>query len=100
MHFQKRWDSGSQNNMSEISKHALSEILGPLCAEQNVGNLQHLVSSNYGTPVRRTKLQKSKTKCTLENMGLLCAEQHVGNIKQTLSRFFGLRLAEQNVGNI
>ena len=32
--------------------------MGLLCAEQNVGNLQHLALRNSGTPMRRTKGQK------------------------------------------
>ena len=37
--FQQLWDSRAQNKTSDISKHALSGILGLLCAEQDVGNL-------------------------------------------------------------
>ena len=78
----KFWDSCAQNKSSEISskatfrnsgtpvrrithgtsqKHALSQIMGLLCAEQNVGNLNKNALS--------------------ECMGLLCAEQNVGNLR-------------------
>ena len=40
MDFQEFWDSCALNKTSEISKHALSGILGLLCAEQGVGNLK------------------------------------------------------------
>ena len=60
MHFQEFWDSCAQNRTSEISKNALSEILGLLCAEQNVGNLKLMRVQNI--------------------WGLLCAEQNVGNL--------------------
>ena len=62
MDFQEFWDSCAQSNTSEISriarsritilraqnktsevsKNALSKIMGPPCAEQNVGNLNKL----------------------------------------------------------
>ena len=38
--FQQLWDSRAQNKTSEISKNARSEIGGPLCAEQHVGNIK------------------------------------------------------------
>ena len=41
MYFQNFWDSGAQNKTSEISKNAFSEIMGLLCAEQDVGNLNN-----------------------------------------------------------
>ena len=40
LHFQEFWDSCAQNNTSEISKNVLAEILGFLCAEQNVVHLK------------------------------------------------------------
>ena len=39
MHFQKFCGSCTQNKTPKISKLALAEILGFLCAEQNVGNV-------------------------------------------------------------
>ena len=58
--FQEFWDSCAQNKTSEISKTALSGILGLLCAEQNVGNLKKCSFMNSGTPVRRTRRRKSQ----------------------------------------
>ena len=55
MHFQKFWDSCAQNKTSEISKNKFSGIVGLLCAEQNVRNLNKCTFNNSGTPVRRTK---------------------------------------------
>ena len=49
-----------QNKTSEISKNAVSEFLGLLCAEQNVGNIKNALS------------------CFV---GLRLAEQNVGNLK-------------------
>ena len=77
MHCQELWDSCAQNETSYISKMWLSGILGLPCAEQNVRNLKKCTFRNYGTPVRRTTRQK---------------------YQKSLSCFFGLRLAEQNVG--
>ena len=57
MHFQGLGNSCAQNQTSDISKTALSGILGLLCARQNVGNLQMLAFKNPGTPVRRTRRQ-------------------------------------------
>ena len=74
MHCQEFWDSCAQNKTSEISKNALSGILGHLfaeqtseisktvlsgilrllCAEQDVGNLKKWTFRNAGTPMRRT----------------------------------------------
>ena len=119
-YFQMLRDSCAQNKTLEISNTAISEILGLLCAEQDVGNLNQCTFSNSGTPVRRTKRLKYP-KCALQEswdsqaqnktseisknalskiMRLLCAEEHVGNIKFPLSCFVGLRLAEQNVENL
>ena len=44
LHFPEFWDTCAQNKTSEISKSALSGILGLLCAEQNVGSLKQLHS--------------------------------------------------------
>ena len=44
----------------EISNNTLVGILGLLCAEQNVGNLNNCTFRNSGTPVRRAKRRKSK----------------------------------------
>ena len=77
---QEFWESCAQNKTSEISKNALSGILGLLWAEQNVGNLKNGLTGmlgllrteqdignikkctfrNYGTPVRRTRRRKSQ----------------------------------------
>ena len=120
IHFQDFWDSCAWNKTSEISKNALSGIMGPLNAEQHVGNLKKCTFMNYGTPVRRTKRQISQKICfqkvrdssaqsntseisknALSGIpGLLCAEQNVGKLKHALSRILGLLCAEQNVGNL
>ena len=104
MDVQEFWDSCAQHKTSEISKNVLSQILGLLCAEQDVGNRKKLTFRNSGTPVSRTKRRKSR-KMTFKNsgtpvrrttrrkykkqnglsgiLGLLCAEQNVGNLKTT-----------------
>ena len=58
--FQEFWDPCVQNKTSEISKNALSGILGLLCAEQDVGNLKKWTFRNSGAPVRRTRRLKSQ----------------------------------------
>ena len=60
MHFQEFWDYCAQDKASEISKIALSGIMGLLCAEQNVRNLEKNTCRNSGTPVRRTERRKSQ----------------------------------------
>ena len=60
VHLQDFWDSCAQNKTSEISRNALSGVLGLLCAEQDVGNLKKCTSRNYGTPVRSTERRKSQ----------------------------------------
>ena len=72
MHFQELWDSCAQNYTSEFSntcsfrnsgtpvrrrrrrkyQNGPSEIMGPLCAEQDAGNLNKLTFRNFGTSVR------------------------------------------------
>ena len=66
--FQELWDSCAQNNTSGISKTALSGILGLLCAEQSVGNLENGLS---------------------RLLGLLCAERNVGHLKKWTFRNCG-----------
>ena len=81
MHFQEFWESCAQNKTSNISEHAVSIILGLLCAEKySVGNLKTCTFRNCETPIRRT--------------------QRRGISKSALSKFLGLRLAEQNVGSL
>ena len=82
MHFQNFWDSRAQNKTSEISKNALSGILGLLCSERDVGNLKKCTLWNSGTPVRRTRRRKSQANACSGIMGLLCAEQNVRNLKK------------------
>ena len=82
MHFQ---DFLAQNKTSEISKIALSGILGLLGAEQDVGNLKKCTFRNSGTSVRRTRRQKSQQNARSGILGLLGAEQDVGNLKNALS---------------
>ena len=119
MQSQELWDSCAQNKTSEISKHALSRILGLLCPEHHVGSLSKMyfqelwdscaqkktseISSkctfrNSGAPVRMTKRRKSKQHAISGIMGLLCAEQDVGNLKHELLGIMGFLCAEQNVG--
>ena len=83
LHLQEFWDSCAQNKPSEISKNALSGMLGRLCAEQKIGNMKKNTFRNYGTPVRRTRRQKSQKNERSGISGLLCAEQDVGNFKNT-----------------
>ena len=74
MHFQEFWDSCAQNKTSEISTNALPGILGLLCAEQNVGNLENALSGI---------------------LALMCAEQNVRHLKKGHSGVMGLLCAEQ-----
>ena len=61
IHFRVFGDSCAQNKTSEISNNALSGILGLLCAEQDVGNLNlNCTFRSSRTPVRRTRRRKSQ----------------------------------------
>ena len=68
MHFQDFWGSCAQNKTSEIPKNARSGILGLLCAEQNVRNLNKCTLRNSGTPVRKTRRRKYQ-KLAFRNSG-------------------------------
>ena len=98
MDFQEFWDSCAQNRTSEISKTALSGILGLLCAEQDVGNLKNCTVRHSGTPVRRTRRRNLK-KRTFRNSGTpLRRTRRRKSQKHALSGFLGLLCAEQDVG--
>ena len=100
MDFQKLLDSCAQNKTSEISKNALSECLGLLLAEQHVGNLKQCTSRNSGTPVRRTKRQKSQ-KTHVQELWDSCAQNKTSEIpKNARLGILGLLYAEQNIGNL
>ena len=79
-------------------KNGLSGILGLLCAEQDVGNLNKCAFRNSGTPVRRTRRRKSP-KMHLQGLWDSCAQNKTSEIsKKSLSGIPGLPCAEQNVG--
>ena len=101
MHFQRFWDSSSQINTSYISTRPLSGILGLLCAEQNVGNLNNKLIHvhKFGDSDSQNKTSKIQ-KCTFRNYGTLVRRTtHRKSKENTLSDILGLWLAEQNVGN-
>ena len=66
----------------QSQQNALSEFLGVLSAEQDVGNLKSCTFRNSGTPVRRTERRKSQKHTLSGILGHLCAEQNVGNLKK------------------
>ena len=74
---------------------------GLLCAEENVGNLKKTCTfRNSGTPVRRTKRQKSKN-MHFQEFRDSCAQNKTSAISKTaLSGILGFLCAEQNVGNL
>ena len=96
----KFWDSCAQNKTSEISKIALSRILGLLCTEQDVGNFKKCTFKYFGTPVRRTRRRKSQ-KIHFQEFWDSCAQNKASEIPQMwLSGILGLPHAEQNDINI
>ena len=114
MHVHNFWDSSAQNKTPEISTLVLSYIMGLLCAEQNVRNLEKCTLINYGTPVRTTRRQKSQ-KMHLQEIWDSCAQNKTSEIStkihfqefwdssaqnNVLSGIPGLLCAEQNVGNL
>ena len=99
LHFLEFWDSCAQNRTSEISKTALSRILGLLCAEQDVGDLKKWTLGNSGTPVRRTKRRKSK-QMDFQEFWDSCAQNRTSEMSNNvLSELMGLLCSEKNVGN-
>ena len=60
MDFQDCWDSCALNKTSEISKNALSGILGLLCAEQGVGNIKQCTFRNSS--------KQNKLRCLGQNL--------------------------------
>ena len=87
MDFEKFWDYCAQNKMSEISKNALSGILGLLCAEQDVGNTK----MDFQEFCRQNKASEVSKNALPGILGLLCAEQDVGNLKKCIFRNSGTR---------
>ena len=61
MQFQEFWDSCAQNKASEISRNALSGILGLLCAEQNVENIMIIARGPQTSLFSKSWLWKSAT---------------------------------------
>ena len=64
MHFQELWDSCAQNKTSEISRDALSEIVGLQFAEPIVGNLKHMHVQNvwdFGSQNKTSEISKNVT---------------------------------------
>ena len=111
MHFQEFWDSCAQNKTSEISKNALSGILGFLGAEQDVGNIKKSLSRILGplcaeqtSEISKMGFQEVWHSCAQNNtseisknalsgiLGLLCAERNAGHLKQCTFRNSGTRV--------
>ena len=86
--------------MSEISKNALSAILGLLCAEQDVGNLKQKYFQELWDSCAQHKTSEISKNPLPGILGLLCAEQNVRNLKNALPGILGLLGAEQNVRNL
>ena len=73
------WDSWAQNKTSEISKNALSGIMGLVCAEHDVGNLKKCTFCNSGTPVRRAERRKSQ-KLHIQEFWDSCAQNKTSEV--------------------
>ena len=93
LYIEKLWDSCAQNNTAEISTIGLSEIMGLLCAEQNIENLNNKdMFRNVGTPVRRTKRRKSQ-QMDVQKLWDSCAQNKTSEIStNVLSGILGLLL--------
>ena len=100
LHCLEFWDSCAQNRTSEISKNALSGILGLLFAEQNVGNLNNYTFRNYATPVRRTRRRKYQ-KMDCQEFWDSCAQNKTSEVsKAAVSGILRLLCAEQDDENL
>ena len=71
-------------------KHVLSGMLGLLCAGQDVGNVKKCTFRNSGTPVRRTRRQKSQKINTFGHTFGTHLEhiEHIWNILSTLGHIW------------
>ena len=82
MRFQEFWGSCAQNKTSEISKTALSGILGLLGAEQDVGNLKKMHVQEFWDSCAQNKTSEISKSALSGNMGHLDAEQGVENLNK------------------
>ena len=100
MLFQKFGDSCAQNKTSEISKNALSDILGLLCAEQAVGNLKNALSGILGLLCVEQDVGKSP-KMDFQDFWDSCAQNETSEIsKNVLPGFMGFLCAERKTSEI
>ena len=89
--------SCSAHRNPRILESAFSEILGLLCAEQDVGNLRNCTFWKSGTPVCRRKSQKMH----FQEFWDSCSQNKTSEISTpALSRILGLLCAERNVENL
>ena len=79
LHSQEFWDSCAEQDVGNLEQNALSKIVGLLCAEQNVGILEHMFFRNSGTPVRRTRRRKSQ-KMHFQEFCDSCAQNKTADI--------------------
>ena len=89
MHFQEFGDSCAHDKTSEISTNALSEILGLLGAEQDVGNLKKMRFPEFWNSCAQNRTSEISNNALPRILRLLCAEQDVGNLKQCTSKNSG-----------
>ena len=78
-------------------KNALSGIMGLLCAERGVGNLNKCTFRNYGTPGRRTRRQKSQQRHVQEFWDSWAQNKTSEISTNALPGIMGLLDAEQDV---
>ena len=116
----RAWPPVRRRKRRKSPKNVLSEILGLLCVEQNVRNIETCTFRYSGTPVRRTRRRRSQkmhfrdfwdsfaqnrtseiSKMHFQEFLDSCAQNKTSEIsKNALSGILGLLGAEQFVGNL
>ena len=89
-----------QSKTSEIQTHGLSEIMGLLCAEQDVGNSKKMHFQELCDSCAQNKTSEILENALSRILGLLRAEHNVGYLKNDISGILGLQPAEPNVRNL
>ena len=96
----RAWPPVRRRRRRKSLKNALSEILGLLCVEQNVRNIETCTFRYSGTRVRRTRRRRSQ-KMHFREFWDSSAQKRTSEIsKNALPRILGLLCAEQDVGNL
>ena len=79
----------AEQDVGNLKQHALSGIMGLLCVEQNVGNLNKMHFQKLWGFCAQNKKSEMSTNALSEFLGLVCAGQNVGNVNKCTFRNYG-----------